>query len=58
MRNEALQNRVYGCCDDSMKRMLDEIDVDIDLDDLVFQTKSGAFEWLQVCMTKVDEDDF
>ena len=58
MRSGALQNRIYGCRDDYMKRMLEEIDDDTDLDDLVFQTKPQAFEWLQLCMTKVDGDDF
>ena len=52
-----MQNRIYGCRDDYMKRML-EIDDDTDLHDLVFQTKPELFELYQLCMTKVDGDDF
>ena len=40
-----------------MQQILDEID-DTDLDDLVFESEQNAFEWLQMCMDKSDEDNF
>ena len=58
MRSEALQNKVFGNNEESMQQILDEIDDDTELDDLVFGSEQNAFELLQMCMDKSDEDNF
>ena len=58
MRSGALQNKVYGNNEESMKQILEEIDDDTDLDDLVFENQIDAFQWLQMCMSKGEENSF
>ena len=57
MRSGALQNKVYGNNEESMQQILEELDDNTDLEDLVFETDVNAFEWLQMCMRKDDDDN-
>ena len=58
MRTCALQNKVFKDDDVSNASLLDDIEDDIDLEDLVFESHTQAFEWLQMIMSKSNSDTF
>ena len=55
MRSGALEGRIFGSKDEYMKRMLEEIDDDTNLEDLVFENKDDAFCWLKSCIEKAND---
>ena len=53
-----MQGRKFGNDADSINQIMNEMDDDCDLEDLVFGNDEEAFQWLKMCMTKDDDQDF